>query len=194
MTFAAGGLGRATGPAPALVRAAKPRTGPAAIEAELAEVAAGAKKTEADLAKRSDTAVVRALEAPNGLKRWADEIHGLAGKHPTAVNHSTVALARVRLADGSQRVVAAGSGGRLNPRQVKLLKQLGVSDDSISRGARVAKGFSKAENHAERIIARNLPEGATVEEWGISWGGKMKPTPCSGCAPIVEKSGGTLQR
>jgi len=123
----------------------------------------------------------------------AREAHLLAGKHPASVNMSSVAVSEVRLASGTRTYFAAGSGGRLNPRQVERLVELGVPRANILRGRSVTKGFTKLENHAERVILRNLPEGAGVERWGISWAGKQKPIPCPNCAPHVSESGGFLE-
>ncbi len=119
--------------------------------------------------------------------------HLLAGSHPKSVNMSTVAVSEVRLASGARTYYAAGSGGRLNPRQVEHLVKLGVPRANILRGRGATNGFTKLANHAERIILRNLPAGASVQRWGISWAGKQKAIPCSNCAPHVTGAGGFLE-
>lgn len=50
------------------------------------------------------------------------------------------------------------------------------------------------ENHAERVILRNLPEGARVNRWGISSGAHQWPLPCpQSCQPYVVQAGGILE-
>src|SRR5438046_2777850 len=88
---------------------------------------------------------------------------------------------------------ASGSGGYLRPAQVRRLVELGVPEQNIFSGARYSRGFSALENHAERVILRNLPEGSTVNRWGISWGGQQRPIPCPACEPFVNRAGGILE-
>ena len=117
-------------------------------------------------------ALVPYLQGPNALRRAAMMAHNLAGNVMRAIRQSAVAVAKVRLPDGRTTYYAAGSGGRLNPAQRNLLKTLGVPEENILYGRAYTKGFSRAENHAERIMEETLPEGSEVSEWGISWAGK----------------------
>ncbi|MCE9732383.1 RHS repeat-associated core domain-containing protein [Pectobacterium sp. IFB5596] len=127
------------------------------------------------------------------LNKMAKEVHDLAGglktPDPRAIRNSTVSIVEATI-DGKKVLYAAGSGGRLNPRQVEALERLGVARENIFKGARVTNDFAKLENHAERIILRNLPDGAVVNRWGISWGGLQRGIPCDHCAPFVRDAGG----
>jgi hypothetical protein len=142
------------------------------------------------------TRSVSPLQEAGGLRRAAMDAHTAAGARTArAVRQSTVAIADVELQDGSRTYYAAGSGSRgLSPAQRELLQNAGVPEDNILTGARYTRGFLKDENHAERIIKRNLPEGAQVIDWGISWAERQKPVPCVKCEPHVSAAGGTLQR
>lgn len=140
--------------------------------------------------------IVRYLEGPNALSRIAAETHllgalrsnGLASRQ--GLQLTAVALAGVRLPSGARTVLAAGSAGTLSPAQRDLLMYYGVPEQNILWGAKYTRGFSRLQNHAERIIHRNLPAGAAVEDWGISWAGSQKPIPCGSCSPFVH---GALQ-
>ncbi|MCL1918637.1 MAG: RHS domain-containing protein, partial [Peptococcaceae bacterium] len=117
------------------------------------------------------------------LARIARIVHNLSG-NPRAIRQSTVAIARVRI-NGKYQLFAAGSGGRLNPAQRAELVRLGVPEGNIFHGRGVTNGFSQIENHAERIVLRNIPEGSSVVHWGISWGGLQRNLPCVSCRPYV---------
>lgn len=132
------------------------------------------------------------LAQRGGLRKAAVAVHNLAG-NPRAITHSTVVIVEVRMPDGSTQFFSSGSGGRLNPDQRKLLGQYGIPNQNMFWGATYYKGFTKEENHAERIILRNLPKGATVARWGISWAGDQKSVPCGVCEPFVTQAGGTLE-
>lgn len=131
------------------------------------------------------------------LSKMAQKVHDLAGglhaPDLRAIRNSAVAIVEATV-NGEKILFAAGSAGRLNPRQVALLKEYGVLEENIFRNSAVTKGFEQLENHAERIILRNLPEGATVERWGISWAGKQKNIPCPHCEPFVRDAGGFFDK
>jgi len=143
-------------------------------------------------AAESSSGLVRYLEGPSGLRGAAQTVHEAVGSQ-FGVNQTTVAIAKARLANGEITYFASGSGGALRPTQRELLARFGVPEANQFFGAGVTKGFSALENHAEQIILRNLPEGASVEKWGISWSGLQKPIPCPNCAPLVNAVGGWLQ-
>jgi RHS repeat-associated protein len=135
------------------------------------------------------------LSEAGALRQAAVEVHNLAqtGASRIPVNQSTVAVVEATLPDGTRQVFASGSGGYLRPAQVERLVELGVPRENIFSGAEYYKGFSAEENHAERVILRNLPEGATVNRWGISWGGQQRPIPCDVCEPFVNQAGGIVE-
>jgi hypothetical protein len=135
------------------------------------------------------------LSQAGALRQAAVEAHTLAATATSriGINQSTVALAEATLTDGTKQVFASGSGGYLLPRQINRLVELGVPRENIFSGAQYYRGFSAMENHAERVILRNLPEGAIVERWGITWGGQQRPIPCPACEPIVDEAGGILE-
>jgi hypothetical protein len=121
------------------------------------------------------------------------QIHNLVGTSRIARQQSAVAIAEVRLPSGGRTFYASANGGKLNPAQREMLSKLGIPEENILWGAKVTKGFSKVENHAERIIERNLPMGAVGERWGISWTTPRKPIPCLNCKPVVLKTGGAWE-
>jgi len=122
------------------------------------------------------------------------ETHAIAGaKNVRGMRLSAVAVVEVTLADGTTTYYAAGSGGRLSPAQRETLVGARVPEDNILWGAEYTKGFTCEQNHAEQIINRNLPAGAKVEGWGISWAGKQKPIPCVGCEEMVAATGAPVQ-
>jgi RHS repeat-associated protein len=125
--------------------------------------------------------LVRYAQGPRGLRNIAMAVHEKAGSS-IAVRNSAVAVAKVRLSDGRTTYFASGSGGILRPAQRELLLRFGIPEENLLFGAGVRNGFPQLENHAERIIMRNLPDGAIIEEWGISWAGGQKPIPCANCS------------
>lgn len=127
------------------------------------------------------------------LSAKARKIHDLA-RDPFAKRNSTVAIAEVTI-NGKTTHYAAGSAGTLSPAQRKLAAEMGIPPENILSGTKVRSSHAdpaqaKLENHAERVIIRNLPEGAKVEKWGVSWGGKQTNASCLNCQPHVEASGG----
>nr|WP_244108961.1 hypothetical protein [Burkholderia anthina] len=92
--------------------------------------------------------------------------------------------------NGKPQLFAAGSGGRLSPTQRQALMKMGVPEENIFYGKNSIYGFDKLENHAERIILRNLTEGTEVSRWGISWGELQRNASCPSCQPHVEQAGG----
>ena len=72
------------------------------------------------------------------LSEMAQSVHNLAGGLKTpdarAIEKSTVAIFEVELKNGSKTLYAAGSSGRLNPRQRSLLEKLGVPKENILSG------------------------------------------------------------
>jgi uncharacterized Zn-binding protein involved in type VI secretion len=158
--------------------------------------------------------ISKAVELPGGLRNVAKEVHRLIrGKPPNerAIEGTAVAIVRVKLPNGTTTYYASGSQGKLTPIQAYLLKKAGVPRENLLTGAQVRtprprrEHFSseekykaeyeswKKENHGERVILRNLPEGSKVEEWGISYGSNQSPHPCSTCKPFVDRSGGKVQ-
>ena len=135
-----------------------------------------------------------ALSEPGALRNAAVDVHNLAGTaaNRVPINQSTVAIVEGKVGDELQ-LFASGSGGYPRPGQVERLTELGVPSERILSGAQFSKGFSAAENHAERVILRNLPEGASVTRWGISWGGQQRAVPCPVCEPFVNLAGGILE-
>jgi RHS repeat-associated protein len=128
--------------------------------------------------------------ACNELSSKAQEVHDLAGGgDERSIRNSTVAIVEAR-SNGETQLYAAGSGGRLSPAQRAALVERGVPEENIFHGKGVVDGYDKIDNHAERIILRNLPEGSEVTRWGISWGGLQRNEPCVNCAPYVEAAGG----
>lgn len=127
------------------------------------------------------------------LSAKARKIHDVA-RDPFAKRNSTVAIAEVTI-NGKTTHYVAGSGGTLSPAQRKLAAEMGIPPENILSGTKVRSSNAdptqaKLENHAERVIIRNLPEGAKVEKWGVSWGGKQTNASCSNCQPHVDASGG----
>lgn len=83
-----------------------------------------------------------------------------------------------------------------HPAQRTKLQELGVPKENIFSGKK-AKEFledikaTKLANHAERVIIRNVPEGAVFTgKWGISWGGRQRNASCVNCQPHVERVSG----
>ena len=124
------------------------------------------------------------------LSGKAQEVHNLAGGGDArSIRNSTVSIVEAKV-NGKPQLFAAGSGGRLSPAQRQALMKMGVPEENIFYGKNSIDGFDKLENHAERIILRNLPEGAEVSRWGISWGGLQRNASCPSCQPHVEQAGG----
>jgi len=132
------------------------------------------------------------LGARNGLRNVARIVHEALGNQ-FGINQTTVAIAKVRLANGEISYFASGSGGTLRPRQREELARLGVPDAHQFFGAALTRDFERPDNHAERIIIRNLPEDAKILGWGIAWAGFNKSIPCKLCAPHVNDAGGMVQ-
>ncbi|WP_232447172.1 RHS repeat-associated core domain-containing protein [Burkholderia ubonensis] len=124
------------------------------------------------------------------LSGKAQEVHNLAGGGDArSIRNSTVSIVEAKV-NGKTQLFAAGSGGRLSPAQRQALVRLGVPEENIFHGKSAIDGFDRLENHAERIILRNLPEGAEVTRWGVSWGGLQRNASCASCQPHVEQAGG----
>ena len=124
------------------------------------------------------------------LSNRARQVHNLAGKgDPRSIRNSTVAIAEANV-NGKSQLYAAGSGGRLSRAQQEMLQEMGVPRENIFKGKGATEGYSRVENHAERIIIRGLPEGANVERWGVSWGGQQRNASCATCQPHVDNAGG----
>ncbi|UHQ21442.1 DUF6531 domain-containing protein [Lysobacter sp. 5GHs7-4] len=124
------------------------------------------------------------------LSHIARQVHDLAGNHPKAKQMSTVAVVEA-IVDGKKILYAAGSGARLSQMQRELLEEYGVPASNIFHGAAV-RANDQLANHAERVILRNLPPGAKVTRWGISWAGNQKNASCPNCQPFVDAAGGVL--
>ena len=140
------------------------------------------------------------LSQSGALRNAAVEVHNLAATATSriGVNQSTVSIVEATLLNGTRQLFASGSGARLTPAQVNRLVELGVPRENIFSGAASRLTGATAEetrllNHAERVILRNLPEGATVNRWGISWGGQQRAIPCDVCEPFVNQAGGVVE-
>jgi len=124
------------------------------------------------------------------LSGKARQVHDLAGGGDArAIRNSTVSIVEANV-NGKPQLFAAGSGGRLSPAQRELLQELGVPKENIFNGRAFVKDFERLENHAERIILRNLPENSVVSRWGVSWGGLQRNASCASCQPHVDIAGG----
>ncbi|MBN3787292.1 type IV secretion protein Rhs [Burkholderia sp. Ac-20353] len=122
------------------------------------------------------------------LSSKAREVHGLA-RDDWALRNSTVAIVEAKVG-GKTELFASASGGKVTPAQREALERLGVPKENIFWGAKAVSGYERLENHAERIILRNLPDGAEVTRWGISWGGLQRNASCIHCQPHVDEAGG----
>jgi RHS repeat-associated protein len=121
------------------------------------------------------------LSNPGALREAAVQVHNLATP-AIRFNMSTVALAEVESPGGYLDYYASASGGILSPEQVALLQELGVPQENI---------LTTQSLHAEmNIVSSMLPEGSTITRWGIAWGSRDNPNPCSKCAPYVN---GTIE-
>lgn len=126
------------------------------------------------------------------LRDKARQVHDMlrapAGKPQLGVEKSTVAIARVRKADGTIELFASGNGAKLTGTQRDKLIELGVPESNIFMGPKAkvkvdgdTGTFTKLANHAERSIENNLPQGSQILEWGISWSKGQKNAMCRHC-------------
>ncbi|KVH32961.1 hypothetical protein WS88_22375 [Burkholderia cepacia] len=122
------------------------------------------------------------------LSAKAREVHSLA-RDDFALRNSTVAIVEAKVGDKTE-LFASASGGKVTPAQREALERLGVPKENIFWGAKAVNGYERIENHAERIILRNLPDGSEVTRWGISWGGLQRNASCIYCQPHVDEAGG----
>ncbi|MGH3805287.1 MAG: hypothetical protein ACRDRU_01300, partial [Pseudonocardiaceae bacterium] len=132
------------------------------------------------------------LAQPGALAQTARSIHDLAPtNHPSfsrprlgddqiARTQSTIALAEVKLPSGRREIWGSAGGRQLDPHQRAELERLGI---------RIISG----NKHGELNIIEALPEGSSVNRWGISWGGGQRGIPCTECAPEVRRVGGILE-
>jgi len=139
-----------------------------------------------------DVLADKAKQAHNLLKR------NIEGKPEIGFNQSTVSIGEGTLPSGEKQLFASGNGAKLTPAQRAKLIELGVPPENIYSGVAYkkkpipktkVKSVRKAynlENHAERVIIRNAPEGTKFTRWGISWAKYQKNEPCSNCKPHVE--------
>jgi RHS repeat-associated protein len=133
-----------------------------------------------------------AREAHNVLKR------NIEGKPEIGFNQSTVSIGEGTLPSGEKQLFASGNGAKLTPKQRQVLIDHGVPAENIYSGVAKMeqprptsklKSVRKAynlNNHAERVIIRNAPEGVKFKKWGISWGPNQKNEPCHNCKPHVQ--------
>jgi len=120
------------------------------------------------------------------------------GKSDIGWKQSTVSIAEGTLPSGEKQLFASGNGARLTKAQRDRLVELGVPRENIYSGARYmkrpipktkVKAVRKAynlNNHAERVIIRNAPEGTKFKKWGISWASKQRNESCDNCKPHVQ--------
>ncbi|MCC9073884.1 DUF6531 domain-containing protein [Flavobacterium sp. F-65] len=124
------------------------------------------------------------------LSKIAQEAHNVLlepGKSPRGFNNSTVSVAKVDV-NGVSTLYASGNGASLSPAQRTKLIELGVPEENIFSGKKFKEfidgdkgALTKLSNHAERVVERNIPKGASIKEWGISWASKQKNEMCSNC-------------
>jgi hypothetical protein len=126
----------------------------------------------------------------NGIGVFDDQLSDIAkqahdilkdsdGNKTRGFNNSTVAVAEVEIG-GKAQIFASGNGATLSPAQRAKLKELGVPSENIFSGTQY-RAEAKLDNHAERVIERNLPEGSIIKKWGISWAGNQKNEMCPNC-------------
>ena len=126
------------------------------------------------------------------MARQAHDVLREKDKTKIKFNHSTVAIAEVEI-NGEKQLFASGNGAVLSPAQRDKLKELGIPEENIFSGKRFKKILedleaTKLANHAERVIIRNVPEGAIFTgKWGISWAGNQRNESCVNCLSFVEK-------
>ena len=135
------------------------------------------------------------IREPGGLRWAARQVHSLVGAQ-RGIQNTTVVVVEAEV-QGVRQFYASASGGRLSGPQINRLTSLGIPRQNIFRGPAVTVS-DRSQNHAEQIIRRNLPEGARVRRWGISWGfwnsiDDSLPFPCTNCAATVEELGGTIE-
>jgi hypothetical protein len=126
-----------------------------------------------------------------GLHAAALDAHS-ALANPIAIQNSAVAVIEGEVPGVGTSYYASGSGAYLSPAQRASLITSGVPEENIFSGA-AFRSANSLENHAEQVILRNIPEGTTINRWGISWTTDQRPIPCSNCAPLVRDAGGTLE-
>ncbi len=112
-------------------------------------------------------------------KQGHDVLRDANGNPTRGFNNSTVAVAEVDV-NGKTQIFASGNGASLSPAQRIRLEELGVPKENIFSGAQY-RADAKLDNHAERVIQRNLPEGSIIKRWGISWAGNQKNEMCGNC-------------
>ncbi|HOY16497.1 MAG TPA: DUF4157 domain-containing protein [Haliscomenobacter sp.] len=142
--------------------------------------------------RTAKTALPRNLNEPLALYHLSRSVHNVAPKSMTTqgnitIEQSTVSIVKVKLADGTMTFYASGNNAYLTPNQRVLLKLAGVPEKNILSGEEFRVN-DKLENHAEKVILRNLPAGAVDLEWGISWAGGQKAASCSHCATVVDQT------
>jgi RHS repeat-associated protein len=133
-----------------------------------------------------------AREAHNALKR------NIPDKPEIGFNQSTVSIGEGTLPSGEKQLFASGNGAKLTPKQRQILMDHGIPAENIYSGVAKmeqprptskVKSVRKAynlNNHAERVIIRNAPEGTKFKKWGISWGPNQKNAACDNCKPHVK--------
>jgi hypothetical protein len=107
------------------------------------------------------------------------------------VSRRAVSIAEVLLPDGSITFYASSNNATLSLLQRAMLGLAGIPTENILYGAEYRFNRSQLppgqeplgnENHAEQVILRNLPAGAQVVRWGISWRQDMVGLACETCA------------
>ena len=135
-----------------------------------------------------------------GLAEKARTVHNLAGSDKVipdggvdrAISSRTVAIGEGTFPDGHTELFASGNGASLRPVQRDKLIEMGVPPENIYSGksfkAEIAGNHEATllENHAERVVIRNAPEGVVFSKWGISWGGQQRNASCPNCKPHVD--------
>lgn len=125
------------------------------------------------------------LQPSGALRSTARQVHSLA--HPIKLQNQTIAIAEVRMPDGTRKIVAsANTSARLPENQRTALENLGIEIAPMG----TTDGIP---NHAEINIIQHLPDGACVERWGISSGAHQVPDPCPECIGPVQQIGGNLE-
>jgi RHS repeat-associated protein len=114
-----------------------------------------------------------------------DTLRDASGGMTKSLANSTVSVAKVNV-NGADQLFASGSGAYLRPSVVDKLVESGIPRENIFSGKAFHLDMGNKEltnlmNHAEKVIARNLPEGSVIKEWGISWASKQRNEMCPHC-------------
>jgi hypothetical protein len=126
---------------------------------------------------------VQGAENIPNLRDAALDVHNaIPDSNEIAFKNLSVVVQAVETPSGTV-LRAATSRGRFLSQQLEVLESQGIEP--------VQQAYSKGV-HAEDILLKALQPGETVQGWGISWGGRQLPLPCSVCGPKVNAAGGWI--